>query len=230
MGRLFDFGRCHAIDLPGHGRSPPAREASTVGDYAQNLLEASRLGELEAAVWVGWSLGAQVALEVAARLGNRLAGLVLVSGTARFSAAPGYPHGLPSAEVDALAARLKQNPRKALGRFFASWFADGELSEEERRRQTERLLAKAPDPKASLGALSALAQFDGRPLLQSILAPVLLIHGGQDAIVPLGASAYLADHLPRARLEVLPAVGHAPLLSRPDRLCELFSAFLKEPR
>ena len=154
--------------------------------------------------------------------------MVLVAGTARFASGPGYPHGLPPAEVEALAARLRRDPAKAMRRFCAAMLAPGELPEAERLRLAEALAAWAPGPEQALAALAALSDADARPLLPSVRAPVLLLHGDRDAIVPASASAFLAASLPRPRPVTLPGAGHAPFLTRPDEVASAVAAFLGE--
>jgi pimeloyl-ACP methyl ester carboxylesterase len=52
--------------------------------------------------------------------------------------------------------------------------------------------------------------FDHRAEARRIAAPTLVIHGGADCAVPLGASEAWARAIPDARLLVLPGVGHFP--------------------
>lgn len=69
-----------AVDLPGHGRSagPALPSVEALADWVVALLGAAGV---ERAVLVGHSMGSLIALEAAARLGARAAGLVMV-GTA----------------------------------------------------------------------------------------------------------------------------------------------------
>jgi len=217
-------------DLRGHGRSPPPPGPFALEDHAADVaLLVESLG-LARPVLLGWSLGAQVALGAAARIGESIGGLVLVAATPRFTSGPGWAYGLPRAQVDGLAARVRIHAGRALRRFFAAFFAEGEMPDEECRRALAALAAEPPDPAAALGALDALAEGDQRSLLAGIRAPALLLHGGADAIVPPGAAEALASALPRARLACWPGVGHAPFLSRPREVAGVVRAFLEEAR
>jgi len=216
-------------DLRGHGRSAPPPGLFSLEDHGADVASLVLALGLEDPVLGGWSLGAQVALLAAARLardGVRVAGLALVSATARFTTTDGYPHGLPAREVEGLAARLARSPGKALSRFFAAFFAKEELPDPERERALATLAADPPDVAAALGALRALAEGDQRSLAAALRAPALLLHGEEDRIVPEGASRFLEEALPRARRVAFAGVGHAPFLSRGEACASELRAFL----
>jgi pimeloyl-[acyl-carrier protein] methyl ester esterase len=95
------------------------------------------------------------------------------------------------------------------------------------RRRIQALLgAEPPGTAAALDALDALAAGDQRAALPSIVAPVLLVHGGRDAIVPPAASEAMAAALPRARRVLLAGAGHAAFLTRPDEVAGAIGDFV----
>jgi proline iminopeptidase len=56
--------------------------------------------------------------------------------------------------------------------------------------------------------LAILASGDRRPLLASITAPTLVLHGADDPLVPLAAGVDTTANIAGARLEVIPGMGH----------------------
>ena len=56
--------------------------------------------------------------------------------------------------------------------------------------------------------LAIIATGDRRPLLASITAPTLVLHGADDPLVPIAAGVDIAANIPGARLEVIPGMGH----------------------
>lgn len=227
---------CIAPPLPGHAGAPAASGAD-IASWADRLAAALP----PAATVVGWSLGALLALALAHRHPAHVARLVLIGGTARFVAAAGaagaapWP-GLEPATVAAFRAGFANDPRATLKRFVALQC----LGEADRRGIQTRLGA-ALTPLAGDGAdtgaaatrhdhaladgLAVLADTDLRPLLARIEQPCLLIHGEHDALMPLAAARATVRMLPRARLEVLPASGHALPLSRSGDCARLVAAF-----
>ena len=65
------------------------------------------------------------------------------------------------------------------------------------------------------------------PRLQEIRVPVLVITGDDDRIVPPDRSADLVNHLPDARLVVIPQCGHLPHEERPVEFMDAVADFLR---
>jgi pimeloyl-[acyl-carrier protein] methyl ester esterase len=221
-------------DLRGHGLSRGELAAGpgayAIEDHARDLTALLGRLEVERAALVAWSMGSQVALEALPGIQHRLAGLVLLSATPRFTAGADWPHGLPAASVRALAARLEQRPERTLRRFFQDMFVEGELGERESSEIARRVLADAPPvslPAAQAG-LEALLRSDQRGRLREVRVPALLVHGELDAICRPSASAFAQAHIPGARRHIVPGVGHAPHLSRPSLVNELLAGFMAD--
>ncbi|MEV4348274.1 alpha/beta fold hydrolase [Actinoplanes sp. NPDC049596] len=65
------------------------------------------------------------------------------------------------------------------------------------------------------------------PALAAVRAPVLLVHGAQDRVTPLGTAALpLLEHLADVRLHVLARCGHVPAIEHPHEFQQLLSCFL----
>jgi pimeloyl-[acyl-carrier protein] methyl ester esterase len=212
-------------DLRGHGRSSPG--PFTLPDLAGDLAALADALGLERAVVVGWSLGAQVALAALPRLRPRVAGLVLVSATPRFTLGDGWAHGLPAQSVEVLAHRVRRDPARAVSRFREGALVEGELGGADRTRAAA-LLAGLPLPEraTALAGLDLLAREDLRTALPGVDVPALVVHGERDPISPVGAGRALAAALPGARLVEIPGAGHAPFLSRPGPFVDALGSFL----
>lgn len=224
--RLASTRRVLVPDLRGHGRSSPGVPFG-LAELAGDLAALAERLDLERAVLLGWSLGAQVALAALPRLRRRLAGLVLVAPTPCFTLRQDWPHGLPAQSVEVLAHRVRRDAVRAVARFREGAFAQGELDDAGRRRVASLHAAlPAPDPAAALAGLDLLAREDLRAALPAVDLPVLVVHGDRDPICPVGAGRATAAAVPGARLVELPGAGHAPFLSRPDPFRGALDAFL----
>jgi pimeloyl-ACP methyl ester esterase len=214
------------LDLRGHGRSTPG--PFTLAALADDLAALAAAEGLSGALLLGWSLGGQVALAALAAhpaLRARLAGLVLLGATPRFTEGADWPHGQPARAVEGLRLRVRRAPQKALARFLDDCFAPGELDEAGRARLAGLRAAPPPDQAAAVAGLDVLASADLRAALPALDLPALVLHGEADAICPPGAGRALAAALPRARLRTFPGLGHAPHLSRPDEVAAAVAAF-----
>jgi pimeloyl-[acyl-carrier protein] methyl ester esterase len=208
--RLAVRRRLWIVDLPGHGRSPPGAGGFTLESTARAVAQAVPAG----AAWLGWSLGALVAM--AAALARAPARLVLVGATPRFTLAPDWPHGVEPAVLEAFAADLAHDPEATLQRFLALQTRGAEGARATLRALRAGSLRRgAPHPQALRGGLDVLRTCDLRTRLAELVVPVTAIAGERDTLVPAAASAALAAAVPHGRCTVIPGAGHVPFLSHP---------------
>ncbi|RCW76067.1 alpha/beta fold hydrolase [Pseudorhodoferax soli] len=206
-----------AVDLPGHCRS--AGEApSTVeqaADFVAALLDAAGV---QRAALVGHSWGSLIALEAAARLGERITQLVLV-GTA-------FPMKVSQALLDASqsdpeAAMKMVNvfsrstlaaPPSALGP--GTWVYGASLA------LGRRVLRSNRDANVfHRGFLACDRYANGEEAIAQIACPVLFVLGAQDQMTPPKAAQGLIARAKAAGKSVQvaqPPVGHHQMTETPD--------------
>jgi 3-oxoadipate enol-lactonase len=80
-------------------------------------------------------------------------------------------------------------------------------------------------PHTLVHQTAAVQQFDSYDRLADIRQPTLIIHGTADPIIPCANAQLLAAHLPHARLEILPGVGHVPMTEQPHHVAHLVREF-----
>ncbi len=216
---LADSVRLLVPDLRGHGRSREVFGRLDFAGFAEDLIDMFDRLNLTRVVLVGWSMGAQIALQASAELSVRVAGMVLVSATPRFTASDDFPHGLAGKEAHGMRLKVQRSAQRALDGFYTRLFAAGELESSSHTADINQLLASIPlpDTAAVLDALDALADTDMRHLLDAITIPTLILNGAEDRICLPQASSYLKDHIPGARQSVFPHCGHAPFLTFSDQ-------------
>jgi len=198
----------HTPDLPGHGRNVGHSFHdldSLCRSVAEQLPPRCVLG--------GWSLGGLVALQLAATLAPRIAGLLLLHTTPRFAAAHDWSHGMDPPTLAAFGAALDGSPGATFERFLALQVR-GDAAPRETLRWLRAVTAEGGRPAvATLAAgLEVLARTDLRDSLRHIQQPCLVVGSQDDALTPPGASRWLAAQLPSARLELLDGTGHTGAL------------------
>jgi pimeloyl-[acyl-carrier protein] methyl ester esterase len=225
---LSDSFRVITIDLPGHGNSPSPAGGFHINGCAIDITGLFDFLQLHHAVLAGWSLGSLIALESCVQLRERLAGLVLIAGTPRFTQGEGFPYGLPRIEVDGMISKVQHSLRRALEGFSARMFASGELDDPSLAAMIRELLSSVPQPTTDVAiqALDALAESDLRDRFALIDLPTLIMNGDCDVICLPQASTFLAQQILSARQIQFTGCGHAPFLTQSTR----FNACLEEFR
>lgn len=218
-GGLAGSFRLLAPDLRGHGRSRETSGQLDFVSFAEDLVDFFDALGLAKVILVGWSMGAQIALQASAELSSRLAGMVLVSATPCFTAAEDFPCALASNEASGMRLKVQRNKERALKGFYTLLFAEGELEVHPSAAEIKQLLSEITLPETAdvLDALDALSRTDMRPLLPAVNVPTLILNGGQDQICLPQASSYLKDHVNGAEQIVYPHSGHAPFLTHSEQ-------------
>ena len=175
---------------------------------------------------VGHSMGGAVALALAAARPQQVTRVVAVSTMG----APGAPL---SAELDAVwaAPAGPLGARDMLSRLVLDQALVTESAVDARaaamRAGAAAFASLFPPPRARWADdLTLSAQ-----TLAGIRAPVLLVHGAEDRVTPLGTAALpLLEHLADVRLHVLGRCGHVPAIEHPHDFRRLLSCFLGRER
>jgi pimeloyl-[acyl-carrier protein] methyl ester esterase len=208
------------LDLPGYRDAPLIADFhAAADDIAARLRPGTHLG--------GWSLGAQMALAVAARAPEKVGKLVLIAGTVSFVQREGWPHAMPPEMLAEFAANVASDVEAILPRFVGG-FNRGDA----RAREVTRTLLDRADPLPPAATLATglgwLRDVDLRPLAPLVRAPTLLVHGANDPLMPLAAAEALAALIPGARLAAFADCAHAPFISRPEEFLLKVQDFLNE--
>ena len=198
---LARFARVYAVDLPGFGRSEKPRRALDVAELAEALVSWLDAAGLDRVTLLGNSFGCEVAVELAARRPERVSHLVLVGPT------------------------IDRHARRALpqvGRWLRSAFHDRlplhfvvllDTAASGARRTWRTFRHALRDPVETK--------------LPSVQAPTLVVRGADDPIAPQRWVEEVVKSLPRGRLAVVPAAGHALNWSRPRELAALVRDFVR---
>ena len=227
--RLARRRRVIAFDLPGHGAAPIPHdpEEARLPDVASALVRALAALGVEAADWVGYSLGARTALQVAVTQPEAVRALVLESGS------PGIADSLERAARAEADARLADAiERDGLERFVDAWLAQplfasqAHLPPDVRARERARRLGGRTSGYAfSLRAMGTGTQQPLWERLAGVRIRTLLLAGALDVKYCALAHA-MAAALPDARVAIVRGAGHAVHLERPDAWLDEVEPFL----
>lgn len=212
-----------AIDLPGHGRSPWWPGAAQFD--AQ--VAAVRAALPPRCVLLGWSLGAKIALRIAASTPDRVAALILVSATPKFAQSADWVHGMDAESMRAFRAVLQQDWQQSMRDFVWLQLRGSRHAESAQRAIEDSLAARgAPVPEALHGDMDLLGELDLRPEVARVTQPALIVSGQNDRVTSPAAASWLAATLPGARLFDVPRAGHAPFVSHHIEVGDAVRGFL----
>lgn len=223
---LCERFRVIAVDLPGHGRSVWLPERSSLQEQAAQIAETVAAIATEYSL-LGWSLGGQIALQLAATVDDAADRLVLIATTPRLTAGPDWPHGAPPERLTAQAEGLETDYRRTVSDFLELQVRGSAGSAAALEQLRAALFAHGyPGVAALARGLDLLRETDLRPLLADITLPTLVIAGQYDRVTLPAASHALADSLPNARYVEIRRAAHAPFMSHLPELSALIRDFL----
>jgi len=205
-----------AVDLPGHGSTPPAHDAADLPTAADLLVDAGG-----PATYIGYSMGGRVVLHAALRHPAAVTAVVLIGATAGIDD-PAGRQARRDAD-DALAGELVDG---GLEPFLDRWLAGPLFAglDDDAACRHARLANRVEGLAASLrhcGTGTQAPLWDRLPTMQT---PTLVLVGGDDAkFTKLGTR--LVEALPAATMRVI-AGTHAVHLEQPDRAAAAVRAFV----
>ncbi len=225
--------RVIAHDRRGHGRSTQTDTGNEMDTYAADVAALTDHLDLKGAVHIGHSTGGgEVARYVARAKPGRVAKAVLIGAVPPIMLkTAAYPGGLPIEVFDGFRAALLANRAQFFldvptGPFFGfnrpgakvdqgviwNWWRQG----------------MAGGTKAHYDCIKAFSETDFTEDLKAITVPTLVMHGEDDQIVPIAASALLSVKLLKhGTLKTYPGLPHGMCTTHADVVNPDLLAFIK---
>ena len=224
--------RCIAHDRRGHGRSSQPWNGNDLDTYADDLAELVAKLDLKDAVHVGHSTGGGEVVRYIGRHGSkRVAKAVLIGAIPPLMLkTPANPAGTPMEVFDQIRGGvLSDRSRlfKDLSLSFYGYNRPGVKVSEGVRNSfwQQSMLAGMP---AAYFCIKAFSETDTTEDLKKIDVPTLFLHGDDDQIVPIGASALLACKIVRgAKLKIYKGAPHGMCTKRKNEVNEDLIAFIR---
>jgi non-heme chloroperoxidase len=224
--------RCIAHDRRGHGRSSQPWNGNEMDTYADDLATVVETLNLRDAIHVGHSTGGG---EVARYLGrhgsSRVAKAVLIGAVPPLMLkTEANPGGTPMEAFDgirtAVLADRSQFWKDVSVPFYGANRDDAKVSEG--LRESFWLQGMLAGFKAVYDCIEAFSETDFTADLKSIDVPTLIMHGEDDQIVPIGASAMLSSKLvKKATLKTYPGYPHGMCQTQKEVINLDLLAFIK---
>ncbi|MGH2918870.1 MAG: alpha/beta fold hydrolase [Solirubrobacteraceae bacterium] len=233
-GTLAERYRVHALDLPGFGESSkPLLASYSAGYFADTVRETMDALGIQSAHVVGNSMGGRVAVELALREPQRVAGLALLCPSVAFIKRSYHPF------VRLLRPELALLPhhftRKAVENHFWSLFSNrdqidpsiADLVVDEFQRIYSSAGARAAFLASARNIYLDEPFGDGGfyPRLSELEVPSLWVWGSHDTVIPPAFKRHVEQWLPGAEQIVLDGCGHVPQVERAAQTTGLLQRF-----
>jgi non-heme chloroperoxidase len=234
-GRGF---RCIAHDRRGHGRSSQPWNGNEMDTYADDLAELVEKLDLKDAIHVGHSTGGGEVARYIGRHGTKRVSLAVLIGAVPpvMLKSASNPGGLPIEAFDQIrTADLTDRAQffKDLSTPFYGANRPGS-NVSQGLRDFFWLQGMLAGHKAVYDCIKAFSETDFTEDLKKFDVPTLMIHGDDDQIVPIGATAMLSSKIVKgATLEVYPSAPHSMCSTLKDKvnneLCNSSKREIKQP-
>jgi pimeloyl-ACP methyl ester carboxylesterase len=249
--RMPDDVKVIAPDLRGFGQSSFENEINSLEDFAGDMIEVINQLGIAAFYLGGWSTGGGVAMEIAAKLKERVLGLVTIESVG----IQGYPMFKKDAQGQPIAGELlktkeeiaadavqvapvlqayKENNKELMRAIWNAVIYTQKQPEEARYEMylddmmTQRNLVDVDYSLVHFNmshAHNGVVEGNGR--IDQIQCPVLVFQGDRDLVVPPSMGEGIRDALGDRATYVHGDWGHSPFIDVPEMLCERIDSFLK---
>jgi non-heme chloroperoxidase len=224
--------RCIAHDRRGHGRSSQPWNGNDMDTYADDLAKLVDALDLKDAIHVGHSTGGgEVARYIGRHGTKRVAKAVLIGAVPPLMLKTlANPGGLPMEVFDGIRAKVLADRSqfwKDLSIPFYGYNRPGAKVSEGVRESfwLQGMMAGFP---ASYFCIKAFSETDLTEDLKKFDVPTLIMHGDDDQIVPIGASAMLSSKLVKnAQLKVYKGGAHGMCTTQKEEVNADLLAFFK---
>lgn len=211
--------RAFALTPRGHGDADRPATGYGPRDFAADLAAFLDAVGLEAAVVAGHSSGAITAQRFALDYPARTLGIVLIGSPRSLRGNPAVAEFAEAlaAQTDPIDPDLVRGLMESIvARPVPPSFLDAAVEE-----------SRTVPVRVWRAVLGGLMDDDSAAELDRIAAPILIVWGDRDAMIPRGDQEAMAAAIPGARRAVYPGVGHSPHWEEPARVAADLAAFVE---
>jgi pimeloyl-ACP methyl ester carboxylesterase len=223
LTRLASFSRLILFDKRGTGLSDRVTDMPSLEVRMDDVRAVMDAVASERAALFGVSEGGPMSALFSATYPSRVSALIMHGGFPRRIMTPDFPWGPTEQERRAW---IEQMRREWGGTFGLAARAPSMVGDGRFSQWWGRLLRMGASPAAVMALVAMNDEIDIRHILPAIRVPTLLLHSVRDATIPIGASRYMAERIPGARLVELPGEDHLPWLTDSEAILGEIEEFL----
>jgi 3-oxoadipate enol-lactonase len=214
--------RVLAPDLRGFGGGTTDPPASTVDEYAGDVIDLLDALHIEDAIIAGLSMGGYAAFAILRHAPRYVRGLILADTRSQADT----PEGVTN-RTRMLQLLIEKGPAAVVDEMIPKLLGATTRASRPGVVDVVRALALSNPPEAIAGAIRALmTRPDSTPLLSTIHCPTLIVVGEEDTLTPPALSEEMHRAIAGSELIVVPGAGHLSSFEQPDVFNSALARFL----
>lgn len=225
--RLASFSRLILFDKRGTGLSDRVNDMPSLEVRMDDVRAVMDAVDSKRAALFGYSEGGAMCALFAATYPDRATALIMGGSYSRRTWTPDHPWGPTTDQLLAFAEQVERDWGGAVG-IEARW--PSQVQDERCRQWWARWLRSSASPAAAAAVLRMNAEIDIRNILPAVRVPALLLHSRNDRAIEFGASQYMCQHIPGAKLVELHGIDHIPWGCDSDIILDEIEGFLTGTR
>ena len=224
LERLASFSRLISFDRRGFGVSDPVvNGVLTWEEWADDLGAVMDAAGSERAIIFGENDATPTALMFAATFPERVSGLVIMNGGAKYRASDDFPGGISPEQGEFLARAIEEGwGREPLIQFAISSMADDERAV----RWMAKYLRSCMTPRGANAQFRYLLELDIRHVLPAIHVPTLVMHRQNNPFLPIEIGRSLVPAIEGSRFVELPGGDVWPATQHSEEILGLIEEFV----
>ena len=224
--------RCIAHDRRGHGRSSQPWDGNDMNTYADDLAALAQELDLRDAIHVGHSTGGgEVARYIGRHGTGRVAKAVLIGAiTPLMLKTPANPDGTPIEVFDQIRAGVQADRSQYFKDLTTAFYGANRPGANVSQGLRDSFWAQGMQAgfKAVYDCIKVFSETDLTDDLKRFDVPTLIMHGDDDQIVPIGASAMQSARIVKgATLKIYKGAPHGMPSTLKDRINADLLAFIE---
>jgi sigma-B regulation protein RsbQ len=216
---LFDYVGSGHSDLSAYDE----RKYSTLGGYAQDILDIVRELDLSDVIFVGHSVSSMIGVIAANKEPDRFDRLIMIGPSPRYINDGDYIGGFEQKDIEGLFDMMDRN---FIG--WANFLAPAIIKNPDRPELGEELTKSfcSTDPVIARRFAKATFYVDNREDLSRVTVPSLVLQCSDDMVAPQQVGEYVQGQLANSEIRMMKATGHCPHMSHPEETIALIKEYL----
>lgn len=224
---LASFTRLVIFDKRGTGLSDNVSQdhLPDIKQRAEDLKIIMEAIGIKKANFLGLSEGGPLSIYLAANFPEMVDKLILLGSFPKWIKTDDYPFGMSRVEHDKVKAYIFKHWGESIGlNLMAPSIKDDKIAQE----QWARFLRRSASPGNAKVLYEMNVEIDVRDYLKKVIAPTLIMHRSDDALIECGHSTYLHENIANSQLVVSNGKDHLPWFSVKREEIIAIQTFLKD--